>query len=879
MIKTPSLRSSPKLAGSSYRVSPSLNTPSDPSLDYLDSLEFNQMEDGSTEVNEPIGPDVEEAESDTFDLAEIDLDALLDENLADSLLTDDYLEELEEKIEEGFMEDLESLQDHFETLRKGVDLLGIKLEDSGPIGDWSCGASHPLIIENAIKFQANVVNELDNSDTMVKTKVVGMVGDDAVEQRANRVGEFMNYYIPEKMDQFFSESAKCALGTALMGTGFKKTAWNSTTETIDSRYLRIDQVITNWETKSLETSNRYTEICPSTDIDIVRGMTSGIYRKVDLDEVDAEEDSEAKTSDLFAIGEYLKEITGVTYENQRILAYHYVNLDVKEMMREANPEVEGDEEDEAEESLYYEKQYLPFIVIQELISGKLLGVYGNWKAGDKTYKPKEYITDYHFIRGFGFYSLGYTHVLGNFAKMLTSIMRSLVDAGTFATIPGGFKLRGSKIAGDATISPGEFIEVESAVQDISKAIMALPFKEPSAVLTQMYSVLENRGQMFANATEGVVSGATNYGPVGTTMALLDASSKLSTSIIRDFHRSRRREFKTIYRLLSENMPKEYPYDVSGQQRTIFAEDFSDNIAVLPVSDPNVPSQAQRMAVAQQKLQIAQQMPQVHNLREALKDVYRAMGEQNPDRLLPQGEEPQPLDPMSDFLAASQNKPIRAFPGQDHQAHISFKQSILGNPQYAQSEYLQAALQALAANIREHMVLDLQEKIQAATGQQTGKAADAVAQAQALQQLTQMQQQLAQSQANAQDPAFLLAQSQIEKVKNDAKRIESTEVKEFAKLALDKERLELEKKKLAESTKMSDNKIKADLIKHDQKVKADIAKASKNTLDARTNKAIDLLGNAATLDGTHEHQVNLELIKGRNKSGPKSTGRRTGNSDN
>jgi len=856
----------------SYAPTDFLTPPPSKELDYLDSLQFMEDdEDGSLSVLESQTTPEEDTSGNTT-VDELDLDALLDGNLAETFLADEYLEELEERIEEGFTEDLESLEDHYEVLKKGIDILGIKLEDSGALGDWSCGASHPLIIENAIKFQANVVNELDNADTLVKTKIVGLVGDDKAEQRANRVGEFMNYYIPDRMDQFFSESAKCALGTSLMGTGFKKTVWNSTTEAADSRYLRIDQVITNWETKTLETATRYTEICPSNDIDIVRGMTAGVYRKIDLEnsekEGQGEETYESKKANLFVIGEYLKEITGVSYENERVLAYHYTYLDVKEMMKEANPSPEGQFDSEAEEeSLYYEKQYLPFIVIQELVSGKILGVYGNWKAGDTTYKPKEYITDYHFIRGFGFYSLGYIHVLGNFAKMLTSIMRSLVDAGTFATIPGGFRLRGSKIAGDVVISPGEFIEVESAVQDISKAIMALPFKEPSAVLTQMYSVLENRGQMFANATEGVVSGATNYGPVGTTMALLDASSKLSTSIIRDFHRSRRREFKTIYRLLSENMPEEYPYEVTGQQKTIFKEDFADNVQVLPVSDPNIPSQAQRMAVAQQKLQIAQQFPQVHNIREALKDVYRAMGEQNPDRLLPQSEEPQPLDPMGDFLAASQNKPIRAFPGQDHQAHISFKQAILGNPQYAQSEFLQGTLQALSANIREHMVLDIAEKMKAATGTDPGPEVPgkAVAQAQAMQQLSQMAQQLAQLQQNAVDPAMLLAQSQVEKTRNDAKRIESQEVRDFAKLALEKEKVEIEKKKLEATSALGENKIKADLIKHDQKMKGEAIKASKDSLDMRANKAIDLLGKAAITEGTLDHQKELEHIRAQSRA--------------
>lgn len=844
----------------------------DPSQEF-DDLNFTETEDGSLEAlrledeTQPESGDVEPVTS------SVDWDQLLDQNLAETFLTDEFLEDLEETISVGLETDLESLSEHFSVIRKGTDLLGIKLEDSGPLGDWSCGASHPLIIENAIKFQANVVNELDTSDTMVKTRIVGKQGDDALNAKSLRIQEFMNYYIPEEMDQFFSESSKCALGTALFGTGFKKNFYDPNCGVIQSEYLRIDQVITNWETKSLAKAYRYTELKPSNNIEIITAMNNGVYRKIDFDDKNQSPDGDADTQteyELFPIGEKLEEILGVSYECERLLGYHYLYLDVKEMMEASPAEEEQEiidaqrgEKTEEVESLetYYDKQFLPFLVIQELYSGEILGVYANWNKGDTKYKAKEYITDYHFVRGFGFYSLGYIHVLGNFAKMLTSIMRSLVDAGTFANLPGGFKIRGTKIAGNAEVSPGEFIEVESAIQDITKAIMPLPFKEPSSVLSQMYSVLENRGQAFANATEGVVQGSTNYGPVGTTMALLDASSKLNTSIIKDFHRSRRREFKVISNLMKENLGPEYPYEIEGQQRTVFSADFDGAIAVLPVSDPNIPSQAQRLAMAQQKLQIAQQFPQVHNLREALKGVYKEMGDQNPEKLLPQAEQPQPLDPLSDFLAASQNKPIKAFPGQDHDAHISFKQSLMQNPEYQNSEYFIPVLQSLAANIREHMVLKTVERIQAMAPQsnpqnamQAGQAA--AAQAAAMQQLTQMAQLAALAQQQAQDPAMVLAQAQIEKVKNDAKRIDSQEIRDFAKLALDKQRLDNETKKLELDSTLTQDKIRADLIKSDQKTKADLLKATKSHQEARTQQAIDMLGKAAMEDGKNAHKERL-----------------------
>lgn len=834
-------------------------TPSDD----FENISFNEAEDGSLEAVDNTPDDSEEGDTEdpSMELSQEDVDTFLDRNLVDELLLDSYVESLEETLVEGLAEDLESLEEHFETIKQGMDLLGIKLEESGTLGGWSCGASHPLITENAIKFQAAVVNELDTTDNLVKTRIVGKNGNDKLDQQANRVKDFMNYYLPEEMDHFFSESAKCALGTALVGTGFKKNYWDPATESIQSEYLRADQVIINWESKSLEKAYRYTELRPSSNFEIITGMNNGIFTKIDLDNKEEAPEGDSNSTDLpvLPIAEKIQEILGVGYDCERLLAYHYIYLDLHEMLESEDEEQLEETTYDATNEKYYEKRYLPFIVIQELYSNEILGIYANWNKGDATHRPKQYITDYHFVRGFGFYSLGYIHVLGNFAKMLTSTMRSIVDAGTLVCLQGGFKLRGTKIAGDAEVTPGEFIEVESAIQDITKAIMPLPFKEPSAVLKDMYTILEGRGQAFANATEGVVQGATNYGPVGTTMALLDASAKLNTAIIRDFHRSRRREFKIIARLMKENLGPEYPYEVDGEERTIFGDDFSDRVDILPVSDPNIPSHAQRLAMARERLNIVSQFPQIHNAREALKDIYKAMGEQNLDRLLPPPEEAQPLDPLGDFMAASQNKPIRAFPGQDHDAHVAFKQAILQNPEYQNSEFFAPVLQALAANIREHMVLKLAERINS-----MAPAQNEVAQAQAAQQLTQMQQQLAQAAANAQDPAAMIAQAQVEKVKNDAKRIESSEIKDFAKLALEKQRLDLDAKKLEAQEKQTQDKIRADLIKHDMKNKSDFLKGDKQYKEARANKAIDILGNAAMKDAEHSHKELLTEVQTRAK---------------
>jgi len=796
-------------------------------------------------------------------------------NLADGYLSEEELEELKDTVLQTIEADLESSREHFENLKKGVNLLGIKLEDSGDLGDWSCGATHPLIAENGIKFQAMAINELDPPDNLVKTKIEGKTSDEDLENKALRKQGAINHYLTTVIDdEFYLESARCHLNTSYFGTGFKYIYFDDSTGKICDEFLKVDQLITNFSTKALSKANSYTILRPASDIDIINGMNSGKYRQIDLDERGHDGDNsrpaEGNLGNTLEVTSKLEEVLGFNPNSERLLAYTFTMLDAKEFdedIQEGGAALEGlseeekalfedetdreieDEDDEKE--AYYDKKFLPFIVITELYSGEVLGVYSNWEFDQKSevYKPKEYVVDYHFIPGFGFYSLGYIHVLGNFAKMLTSIMRSLVDAGTFANMPGGFRLKGSKMGGTQELIPGNFIEIESTAQDITKTIMALPFKEPSAVLNAMYSQLENRGQMFANATEGVVSGATNYGPVGTTMALIEASSKLSTAIIRGFHRSRRREYAIISRLMGENF-EEYPYDVDGVDRRAFKEDFEPNIAIYPCSDPNVPSQAQRLALAQQKLTMAQQFPQVHNLREALKAVYRAMGETNVDKLLPPTPEAKPLSPMEDIMAASQGMPIKAFPGQNHQAHIGFKQAFIQNPQFQQNEHLQTVIQALVSNIREHTLVDFQEKIGAATtGAATDPQTQARVQAQVAQQLTQQAQVAAKAAQNAQDPAFMIAQAQVDKVKIDGLKVDSTEKREYATLALKNKELNLKEKELTVKAQLEDNKLKADLVKEQTKIKA-----------AREDRALDLLSKAAHEDITFENKARLDMVK-------------------
>ena len=830
-------------------------------------------EDGSMELTDDA---IEEDLDAVIEDSEYDYNSLLGINLADGYLDDEGVSEVANTVLTGFSEDLESIKDHFEVLKDGVDLLGIKLEEHGALGEWSCGATHPLILENAVKFQAMAINELDHPDGPVRTRIFGNQMNPDIESVANRKQEFMNYFITEEMDDFYSESSKNALSSATFGTAFKLNQWDAVYGTVESSALRADQVITHWNTKSLVKSPRYTCILESSDVEISSKMSAGTFRKLDLDDPKEVGNGDASLInmskvDINGLGDKLKEITGVEYDCDRVLLHSYVLLNANEFfetskddesiksLEDAISEETGDDEENNE---YTEAKYLPFIVTTELHSGKILSIYANWKQDDPSFRPLSYVTDYHFIRGFGFYSLGYVHILGNFQRMLTSIMRSLVDAGTFANIPGGFKLKGSKIAGSTEISPGEFVDIESSAADITKAIMPLPFKEPSAVLSQMYTILEGRGQMFANAAEGVLENSANYGKVGTTTAMLEVGEKLTTAIIRDYHRARRNELKIIERLIVENV-KEYPYQIDGVQdlAKTFQEDFGNpTVKIVPVSDPNIPNKAQRLSLATQRIQLAQQFPQVHDTRMALYNIYKTMGDENPEKILPPPQQAKPQDPVTDISTAVGGGPISAFPGQAHQAYITVFNSWSTLPEVANNPMMGPAINAVTACMRQHMIMDYQEKIQAMTGQgqPSGAGTDpntlAMLQAQAAQQMAQISQQMQQMAQNAQDPAVMLAKVQEQKVQVDREKMDSKEKIEFARLALDAKRLELDNKKVDSGNILGNNKITATLVNADAQRQHDKAKTQHTSMIGQAQSALDVLAKAAMHDSSIEHQA-------------------------
>jgi hypothetical protein len=363
---------------------------------------------------------------------------------------------------------------------------------------------------------------------------------------------------------------------------------------------------------------------------------------------------------------------------------------------------------------------LPYVVTVDADTQTVLRIQRNWDKDDHKKEMLQWFTHYKYVPGFGFHGLGLLHLMGDMQKTLTTVLRSLVDAGQLANLQGGFKLKGTRLSKETEPwTMGEWRNMDSTIQDIQKSLYPLPFKEPSGTLYQLLEYLTGASQKFADSTEQVIQDSSNYGPVGTTMALLEASVKFFSAIHKRCHRSQMKELKILARLNYQFLPDEYPFDVIGGNRNVLRQDYDPKIIdVIPASDPNITSQAHRISIAQSKLQAALQDPKgMHNLREVYKDFYTALGVDDIDTFLPPPQQAQPQDPMSDIMAANQGQPIKAFPGQNHDAHVQFKTAWLQDPTQGRNPMMAQLGPIIAANIREHQLMSFQEKVQAATQQQ------------------------------------------------------------------------------------------------------------------------------------------------------------------
>ena len=744
-------------------------------------------------------------------------------NLVDTL-DEEQITTIATEVIDCFTSDRDSRQEWESMFERGFDLLGLKIQDSSEPFEGACTAVHPMLIESAVKFQSKAIQELFPPSGPVKAHILGKTTPER-EDQANRVQEFMNYQTTEQMPEYFDEFERMLFHLPLIGSAFKKVYYDATLKRPVSEFVPIDQFYVSYYASNLKKADRYTHVIYRSPVDLAKDIRSGIYSDIEL--------PDATNPQPTSFSSKMDTILGLSpTENndpQYTLLEQHCYLEI--------------EEDYA----------LPYIVTVEEQSKQILSIRRNYKKNDKNQEKVSHFVHYRFVPGFGFYGFGLMHFLGNLTMTATAAMRSLVDAGQFANLPGGFKAKGVRIVGDnEPISPGEFKEVEATGQDLNKAIISLPYKEPSSTLFQMLGFVTAAGQKFADSTEQIVSDAASYGPVGTTMALLEASSKFFSAIHKRLHKSQRDEFKILARINYDYLPSEYPYEVPFAEKSVMKQDFDGRVDVIPVSDPNIPSNAHRMMIAQMALQMAQQSPPgMFNLEALNRTILNAANMPNLEEVLPPKQEPKPMDPVSDIMAATKGIPIAAFAGQNHDAHIQTKMAYLQDPENGANPIMARLKPVLEANIQEHSVMKYQEQMngmarmameQMPPEQQRDPKVAEMAMATAAQQVLNANQM-----GQAQSPEQQMVALEQAKVELEKQKLQATSAKYSADSALDAQKLELEEAKLlVESGKTGQDAIL-------KKEKSDLDRASKETM-----KALDNLTKLTLAD--QKAEIDLEKIR-------------------
>jgi len=739
-------------------------------------------------------------------------------NLAE-YMSDDELSDLADKVIEGFEADKDSRSEWDETLTRGLDLLGLKFEETGTAFEGSCAATHPLIIESAVKFQSKASQELLPAAGPVRTQIIGDP-DSQIVQQANRVRQFMNYELTEMMPEYFDEMERMLFHLPIVGSAIVKMYYDGGLERPTAEHIPIDQFYVNYSATDLRRADRYTHVIYKSPVDLRRDIAAGMYR--DVEDLSEQPDSGRSDNEISA---KIDEIMGLHGNNSE---------DPEYTLLEQHVFCQLEDDDQA----------YPYIITVEESSQAVLSVRRNYREDDPRAEKMIHFTHYRFVPGFGFYGLGLIHLIGNLTMTATSAMRALVDAGQFANLPGGFKAKGVRVVGDNDpISPGEFKEIEALGMDLNKAIVNLPYKEPSGTLFQLLGFVTGAAEKFADQTDQVINDSTNYGPVGTTMALLEASAKFFTAVHKRLHHSQRQQFKILAEINAGFVPLNgYPYATPEGDMTVFAQDFDGRVDVLPVSDPNIPSRAHRLSLASLALQLAAQTPAgTFNTRELVRQVLEAADFPNIDQIITSPQQAQPLDPMSDLLMATKGMPIAAFPGQDHEAHIKVKTLFLQDPTSGGAESMKQYIPAIQANIREHTMMRYKEQVEGVVAQSVPQEQYQMAVQQGLQEAIIADAAAQVSQANqAMDaqgtPEQRLLQLEMEKLQLEKERLGIDAAKDAADIAVKNRKLDLQ-----------DEKQIADAFRDGVRINTQIDQQEKDRNEESVQHALDLLTDLAKQD--------------------------------
>jgi len=814
----------------------------------LDQINNDEEEPIQITIEDPEAVDIEGPGFDMhMEKAEQDEEDF-DENLAEAMDEGD-LEQLAGDLIEDYEADISSRKDWIQTYVDGLQLLGLKLEERTEPWPGACGVYHPLLAEAVVKFQAETMMETFPAAGPVKTQIIGKETTEKKEA-AERVQNDMNYQLTDVMIEFRPEHERMLWGLGLAGNAFKKVYFDPSLDRQTSMYVPAEDVVVPYGASSIDSSERVTHVMRKTKNEMRRLQHDGFYRDIDLgDPITMMDDVEKKIAEKLGFR--------ASQDNRFKLLEMQVDLDLKGY---EHKDEKGKKTGIA----------LPYIVTIEKGTGEVLAIRRNWRPEDDTSQKRAHFVHYPYIPGFGFYAFGLIHLIGAYSKSSTSILRQLVDAGTLSNLPGGFKTRGLRTKGDDTpISPGEFRDVDVPSGTIRDNLMALPYKEPSQVLMALLGQMIDEGRSFAGSMDLNASDMSAQAPVGTTLAILERSLKTMSAVQARIHYAMKQEFKLLKEIIRDYTPPDYSYDPEEGDRKAKQSDY-DMVDVIPVSDPNATTMAQKVVQYQAALQLAQTAPQLYDLPVLHRQMLDVLGIKNYQKLVPVEDDMKPRDPVTENMNILKNKPVKAFLYQDHKSHIAVHMAMAQDPHIQQliSQNPQLAQQMMAAgsaHIADHLGMEMRKQMEQAMGQPLPAYEDdqdevmmspemevRVSQmaAQAAQQLLQQHQQEAQQQKNqqqSQDPLIQLQQQELQikqgelqrkqakdqsdmqakmaQIQVELKRIEANQESEGAKLALQQHNASNQREQQHEATGFQAG---LELHKHQQQLshQAEMAQAQR-----------------------------------------------------
>ena len=674
-------------------------------------------------------------------------------NLAE-VIPDDVLNPLGAELVENYADYKSSRTDWEKTYTEGLELLGFKYERRTQPFRGASGATHPVLAEAVTQFQSLAYKELLPAEGPVRTQIVGLVTPDR-QQQADRVKEYMNYQIMDIMKEYEPEFDQMLFYLPLSGSTFKKVYYDSLLGRPVSQFIQSEDLVVPYNATSLDDAEAIIHVLKVSENSLRKQQVSGFYKDIELQ---ASDDTDASSD----VKEKKRKLEGIT-KTQEVDLYTLLECHV-------DLDIEGLEDKGQDGEPTGIK--LPYIVTVEEGSRKILSVRRNWEQNDPKKTKIQYFVHFKFLPGLGFYGFGLIHMIGGLSRTATAALRQLLDAGTLSNLPSGFKQRGIRVRDDAQpIQPGEFRDVDAPGGNLRDAFMPLPFKEPSQTLLALMGVVVQAGQRFASIADMQVGDGNQQAAVGTTVALLERGSRTMSAIHKRIYAALKQEFGLLAKQFKTNLPPIYPYDVVGGAREIKQADFDDKVDIIPVADPNIFSQTQRISLAQTEMQLAASNPGIHNTYEVYRNMYEALGVKDIDKILVRPQPPQPKDPALEHIDALAGKPFQAFPGQDHRSHITSHLSFMATNMAKNAPPVMASLEK---NIFEHISIMAQEHSEVEFRQEM----------QQLQMMSQQIQQMGQQQGPQGQQAMQQVQMQAkmlqEKIEARKAQLISDAMEEFLK---------------------------------------------------------------------------------------------------